>query len=407
MSEAMQTDVLIIGGGGVGASLALALAKEGLSSVVCDPIPFEAATAPEFDGRAYAVALSSIRMLRALDVWPAIAPKGQEIKDILVSDGRPGENASPYFLHFDHRELGPEGFGVMVEDRDLRAGILGAAGAAPLVSYLDGVAAEDWEISEGWATARLSDGRTVRARTLVGCDGRNSRVAQRAGIDRTTIEYGQIGLVCAVAHEKPHHGVAHEYFLPAGPFAILPLQGNRSSLVWTEREDMAEAMRNVSDEIYLAEVRRRFGTFLGEVALEGKRWAYPLNLTVARRTVAPRMALAGDAARGMHPIAGQGLNYGLRDAAALAQVLGEAARLGEDIGSLAVLERYQRWRLPDTTVISLATHGINRLFSNDLAPVRLARRVGLWAFGQVGPLRRGAMAAAAGAQPGLPKIMSG
>ncbi|MEM1419860.1 MAG: UbiH/UbiF/VisC/COQ6 family ubiquinone biosynthesis hydroxylase [Pseudomonadota bacterium] len=403
----LRTDVLIVGGGVIGGALGLALAREGLSSIICDPTPVETATAPEFDGRAYAVALASRRMLRALGLWSQIEPDAQEIKDILVSDGRPGEKASGCFLHFDHREIGSEGFGHLVEDRHIRSAVLRAVEKEPLVTYLDGVRVEDWEQTSAWAHAQLSGGERVQARLLVGCDGRASKVAQKAGIDRTTIGYDQVGLVCAVRHEKPHHGVAHEYFLPAGPFAILPLTGNRSSLVWTERADMAETLREASDAVYLAEIRRRFGEFLGQVELDGKRWVYPLNLTVARSFVGPRVALAGDAARGIHPIAGQGMNYGLRDAAALAEVLGDAARLGEDIGSVAVLERYERWRRPDSTAIALATDGINRLFSNDVPIVRAARRFGLWAFGQVGPLRRTAMAFAAGARSDLPRIMLG
>ncbi|MEO1331275.1 MAG: FAD-dependent monooxygenase, partial [Pseudomonadota bacterium] len=244
-----------------------------------------------------------------------------------------------------------------------------------------------------------------RARVAVACDGRGSRMAAAAGVARDTWTYDQVGLVCAVRHEKPHHGVAHEYFLPAGPFAILPLKGDRSALVWTERRGLAETLAKVDDAAYLGEVRRRFGGFLGALSLEGRRWTYPLSLSVARSFAVDRMALAGDAARGIHPIAGQGLNYGLRDAAALAETLGAAARLGEDIGALDVLRRYERWRRPDSIAISAATHGINMLFSNEIAPVRMARRLGLAAFGAVGPLRRFAMRFAAGDREDLPEMM--
>ena len=402
-----RTDVAIVGGGLVGPALGLALAREGLSSIICDPTPLSKAMAPGFDGRGYALALASRRLLRHLGVWAEIEPETQSIRDILVSDGRVGEKASSLFLHFDHLELGPEGFGDMVEDHHLRLALLQAARREPLIEYWDQTAMTDWRSGPYGTEIVASDGRVVKAAVAAACDGRGSGMRRRAGIGRLLVEYDQVGLVCAVEHDKPHHGVAHEFFLPAGPFAILPLKGNRSTLVWTERGDMADALANVSDAVYLAELRRRFGRFLGEVKLEGRRWAYPLNLSVAHDFIAPRLALVGDAARGMHPIAGQGLNYGLRDVAALAETLGDAAKRGEDLGELSVLKRYERWRRPDSIAIAAATDAINRLFSNDVAPVRWARRLGLYGFGQIGPLRRAAMRFAAGDRGDLPAAMRG
>ncbi|MCI4662490.1 MAG: UbiH/UbiF/VisC/COQ6 family ubiquinone biosynthesis hydroxylase [Neomegalonema sp.] len=402
-----QAQTVIIGGGLVGSALALALAAEGIASVVLDPLPLKVSRARDFDGRAYAIALASRRMLSALGVWEAIAPDAQEILDILVSDGEPGRKASPHFVHFDSRELA-QGFGHMVEDPVLRIALLDKVAASPLIDYRDGTKASSVARDGFGATITLDDGSQIRTPLAIACDGRRSAIAKAAGIERIAAEYDQIGLVCAVRHERPHHGVAHEYFLPAGPFAILPLSGgHRSSLVWTERGDMAEALRSVSDAVYLAELRRRFGDFLGALELDGKRWVYPLNTTVARAFVQERLALVGDAARGMHPIAGQGFNYGLRDAAALAEVLGNAQRYGEDLGDGGVLERYAEWRRPDSLGISLATDGLNRLFSNDMAPVRMLRRLGLSAFGQIAPLRRAAMSYAAGDRTDLPAIMRG
>ena len=400
-----EADVAIVGGGPVGAALALSLARQGLTSVICDPIPREISMAADFDGRAYAVALATRRMLRNLGVWEQIAPEAQPIENILVSDGRVGERAAPLCLRFDRRELGPEGFGHMVEDRVIRAALLNKAAHTPGVTHLHGRAVASCRRDSHWAVASLDNGEMVKARLLVGCDGRGSRIAVEAGIDRAGWSYDQVGLVCAVRHERPHHGVAHELFLPSGPFAILPLTENRCSLVWTERAEMAESLRRASDEQYLAEIRRRFGGFLGELTLAGKRWAYPLNLTVAQRFIAPRLALAGDAARGIHPIAGQGMNYGMRDAAALAEVAGRAARLGEDIGGELVLQRYEQWRRPDSVMIAAATDGLNRMFSNDLEPLRWARRFGLAAFGGIAPLRRAAMRFAAGDRSDLPSLM--
>lgn len=401
----IEADVAIIGGGLIGAATAIALADQGLTAAVCDPVPLEAAMAADFDGRAYAVAAASRRMLERLGLWSDIAPEAQPIADILVSDGRPGEKAAPFFLRFDSAEAGPGGFGHMLEDHVLRRAMLMRLMNEPLATHLPGVSARVADASGARAALSLSDGRQLRAALVVACDGRRSKAAAAAGIDRSGWDYDQVGLVCAVAHERPHHGVAHEFFLPSGPFAILPLTGDRSALVWTERADRAEALRSVSDAFYTAEIRRRFGDFLGQVDLIGKRWAYPLSVTVARSFTGPRLALAGDAARGIHPIAGQGMNYGLRDAAALAEVAGMGANRGEDIGAPDVLTRYERWRRPDSVAIAAATDGLNRLFSNDLAPIRLARDLGLKAFGSVAPLRRAAMKFAAGDRPDLPAIM--
>ena len=404
-AKGASADVAIVGGGLVGAALGLALAREGLSSVICDSAPLAAAMAPGFDGRGYALALASRRLLQNIGVWGEVAPKAQPINDILVSDGRIGERASAHFLRFDALELGPQGFGDMIEDHHLRLSLLQAARAEPLIEYWDAAALSVWRTGPYGAEIETDDGRRAKAALVVACDGRESRLRREAGIGRVHKRYGQVGLVCAVAHEKPHYGVAHELFLPGGPFAILPLKGDRSTLVWTERADMAEALSAVSDEIYLRELRRRFGDFLGGIALEGRRWAYPLSLSIAYSFVGDRLALVGDSARGMHPIAGQGLNYGLRDAAALAETLGDAARRGEDLGEASVLTRYERWRRPDSVAIAAATDALNTLFSNDLGPARLLRRLGIDAFGKIGPLRRAAMKFAAGDREDLPAAM--
>ena len=410
----IQTEVAIVGGGLVGAALALGLAQREIDVMVCDGLSLERQLSDDFDGRAYAVALSSRRFLAHLGLWERLSPNAQEIADILVTDGRPGERTSSLHLHFDAAEMGPAGFGHMIEDRHLRQALLEAARATDRIQYLDTVSAAlespDRSVGRDAAAGRrpvltLGDGRRVQADLVVGCEGRSSRIAEAIGVDRLRAGYDQVGLVCAIAHEKPHNGVAHELFLPSGPFAILPLTGNRCALVWTERADLAASFERCSDAVYVAELRRRLGGFLGEISLIGKRWAYPLSLQVADRFVGPRLALAGDAARGIHPIAGQGMNHGLRDAAALAEVLGDAAQRGEDIGALDVLRRYERWRRPDSMVISAATDGLNRLFSNDIVPVRWARRVGLDLFGRIGPLRRAAMKAAAGDLASLPRSM--
>ena len=250
-------------------------------------------------------------------------------------------------------------------------------------------------------------GGAVRARLAVAADGRDSALRREAGIAVTTWRYPQVGIVCTVAHERPHRGIAHERFLPAGPFAILPMTGNRSSLVWTERSDLAPAMMALGEAEFGSEVALRFGDFLGRLDVVGPRWSYPLALVHAERYADRRLALVGDAAHAIHPIAGQGLNLGLRDAAALAEALVDDRRLGLDIGAAGALERYQRWRRFDSLVLMAATDGLNRLFSNDIEPLRLARDVGLAAVNRAVPLKRFIMRHAMGTLGRLPRLVRG
>jgi len=253
----------------------------------------------------------------------------------------------------------------------------------------------------------LEDGRTLRAPLVVGAEGRNSTVRQAAKINTIGWDYPQVGVVATVRMQHDHAGVAHEYFLPSGPFAILPLTERRASLVWTESRQRGGALRNARSEVFEAHLRRRFGDFLGDVAVEGPRFVYPLGLSLAERMSAPRIALLGDAAHGIHPIAGQGLNLGLKDAAALAEVLVDAARLGEDIGAETVLDRYGAWRRFDNTMLAAATDAFTRLFSNDIAPVRLARGLGMAMVNRIGPARRFFMQEAGGAVGDLPRLLRG
>ena len=253
----------------------------------------------------------------------------------------------------------------------------------------------------------LEDGSSLSARVLAGCDGRQSQVATRAGIGRMGWDYRQTALVCAIEHERPHHGIAHQFFMPPGPLAILPLPGNRSSIVWSENRAAAEAISALDAPGYLAALRPRFGDFLGEIALAGARFSYPLGLSLAESFTAPRIVLVGDAAHGIHPLAGQGLNLGLRDVAALAEVLAEAFRRGQDIGAADTLETYQRWRRFDTALLVGATDGINRLFSNDNPLLRLGRDLGLGLVNRLPALRRGLIREAAGIAGDLPRLLRG
>lgn len=402
-----HADIVIVGGGLNGPALALALAKSGFRVVVVDARAATARADVGFDGRAYALAVASKRLLEVIGVWPRLEGRVQPILQIKASDGVAGQGPAPFFLSFDHAEMeeGPMGF--MAEDRLLYAAFL-AAMAEVGIELISGETVVSQEVTAQGAEVVLASGRVVRGSVLIGCDGRGSGVAARAGIGRTGWRYGQTALVTAIRHEKDHQGIAQQFFMPSGPLAILPLAGGHlSSIVWSETEAQAAAIQALGDADYLEALRPRFGDFLGEIALAGERFTYPLSLTLANSFVAPRVALVGDAAHGVHPIAGQGLNLGLRDVGALAQVLIEAQRRGEDIGAADVLERYQRWRRFDSTALALGMDGVNRLFSNDNPVLRLGRDLGMGLVNAVPGLRRGFMRQAAGLSGEVPRLLRG
>jgi 2-octaprenyl-6-methoxyphenol hydroxylase len=383
----IDSDLIIVGGGLNGPALALAAAQGGLSSTVIDALPVDDRKARGFDGRSYALALTSQRLLSAIGLWDGLA-----------------DNAQP--MHFDHAEIEEGPMGYLVEDRYLRRAFLDAMEAEPLITlrHQERVVAQD--TSDG-ASVTLASGEVLKGRVLIGSDGRRSGTAERAKIKRTGWGYGQTALVCAIEHEKPHGGIAHQFFMPSGPLAILPLTGNRSSIVWSETEDNAKRINALEDADYLNALRPAFGDFLGEIKLAGARFTYPLNLTIANSFIGERLALIGDAAHGVHPIAGQGLNAGLRDVAALAEVMIMAVRRGEDIASPLVLERYQQWRRFDTATLAVATDTFNRLFSNDNPILRMGRDLGMGLINSVPSLRRNFMREAAGLTGDLPKLMTG
>jgi len=406
--RAMDADVLIAGGGLNGPALALALAQGGLRVTVVDARPAPAREQPGFDGRAYALAIASRRLLSAIGIWGGVAAKAQPIMRIEVTDGRVPGPPSPLFLAFDAAEIEEGPMGHMLEDRFLYAAFLAAMRAEPRITLLPGESVVAQEAGAAGVTVVLASGGRLAARALVGCDGRGSGVAARAGIGRITHRYGQTALVTALHHEGDHRGTAHEYFLPAGPFAILPLAGgHHSSIVWCERHADAEAIDALPDADYLVALRARFGDFLGPLTLAGPRFRYPLSLSLAERFVAARVALVGDAAHGVHPVAGQGLNLGLRDVGALAEVLVRAHRRGEDIGSAGVLDEYQRWRRFDATALSLGMDALVRLFSNDDPLLRLGRDLGIGAVNRIAPLRRRFIRQAAGLTGALPRLLAG
>ena len=397
-----------------GATFALAAAQGGLKVVLADPQPFSAQVTPTFDGRSTAVAFSTFRMLDALGVGDALRPHACRMDHILVTDGRrPGaasSKPSSAFLRFDAKEIaggnGGEPLGYMVENRRIRAAL--AQGVAAAGIEVRAPASVQTVLVDGVrATVTLSDGNVATAPLVVGAEGRGSTVRKTAGIGAVGWGYGQSGVVATVRLGRDHGGVAHEYFLPSGPFAILPLTEQRASLVWTETTRRAEALREASDDAFSAHLMRRFGEFLDGAVPEGPRFIYPLSLELAEALTGPRTALIGDAAHAVHPVAGQGLNMGLKDAATLAEVLVEAMRLGEDIGSEGVLDRYAQWRRFDNVALAAGFDAFVRLFSNDLPPVRLARDLGMAAVNRIGPLRRAFMQEAGGATGDLPRLLRG
>jgi 2-octaprenyl-6-methoxyphenol hydroxylase len=409
-----QPDVIIAGAGVAGATLALALARAGLSPVLVDPQPFERQLAPDFDGRAWAIAYACFRQWRALGLADALEPYAQRIEQILVTDGRaPGAASgrqSPFYLRFDSDEIADrtegEPLGYLLENRHVRAALAEALAAAGVpVMAPARVASVAFEARA--ARVRLADGRELRAPLVVGAEGRNSVVRDAAGIGVVGWDYRQTGVVATVRMALAHEGVAHEHFLPGGPFAILPLTGNRASLVWTESLARGAALAGASPQMFQAHLERRFGDFLGDVSVEGPVFTYPLSLRVAERLTAPRAALLGDAAHGVHPIAGQGLNLGLKAAAALAEVIVDARRNGEDIGAETTLERYAAWRRFDTQALAVGMDAFVHLFSNDNPLLRLARGAGMAIVNRIGPARRAFMHEAGGAVGDLPRLLRG
>ena len=403
-SDRRDHDLIIIGGGLTGLTLAVAVAGAGLRTLLVEARPLEDAVAPTFDGRVTAVAPASRSLLEGIGVWPEVVGQAEPILDIEVRERTASEG-----VHYDHRELDGRPLGHIVENRVLNRalvqrarGLEGDALRVAAPARLRGL-----DPAGGRAEVRLDDGTTQRAPLIAACDGRNSPTRAAAGIPAARHDYRQTGLVATFAHSRPHRGLAIERFFPSGPFAILPMTGQRSSIVWAAEQRLARELIALPDEGFLDEASERFGARLGTLELAGPRFHYPLSLVRAARLTGARVALAGDAARAIHPIAGQGWNLGLRDVAALAEVVVDARRLGLDPGAADILARYERWRRFDSLALVSVTDGLNRLFANDILPVRISRELGLRAVDRLPPLKRLFMRHAAGLLGDLPRLMRG
>ncbi|GAA0784964.1 ubiquinone biosynthesis hydroxylase [Roseibium denhamense] len=398
-------DVVIAGGGYVGLSLAVALktADPSASCAIIDPKPMDDL---HKDPRASAIAAAASRMLSQLGVWDTLKEKAQPINEMIVTDSKLRDSVRPVFLTFDGETTDGEPFAHMVPNGLMMPALYEAAQKLGVVFFAPGMA-ETFRTHSNHVDLVLADGSELRTRLLVAADGVRSKLRDLAGIRTVDWDYGQSGIVTTVKHERPHLGRAEEHFLPAGPFAVLPLPGNRSSLVWTEKTADADRLVRSDDFTFELELERRFGHHLGTLEIDGPRRAYPLGLKLAREFVKPRFALVGDAAHGIHPIAGQGLNLGFKDVAALAEVLVDARRLGQDVGGMDILERYQRWRRFDTFQMGVVTDVLNRLFSNDIDVIRAVRDFGLGLVDRMPKLKSQFIKEASGFAGPVPKLLSG
>lgn len=398
----VKADLLISGAGVVGMTLAYALAKQGLKVVIVDTLDVEKSLSDEFDGRSYAISYAPYVMLKTIGLWDKIGIEAQAINEIHVTDGD-----SPVFLHFDQAELGDGPLGQMVEVRHIRAGLYDAIKEHKNITLCAPDKISRTENFPSHVAVTLESGMIIEAALLVGAEGRGSTLRQQNDIKIRVWDYKQTGIVTTVEHELDHQGIAHEKFYASGPFAILPLQNNRSSIVWCEPPERAKTIMELPERSFNAELEKKFGNFLGEVKSLGLRWAYPLTMQLADDYTGERFCLIGDAAHGIHPIAGQGFNLGLRDIAALCEVLVDAHRLGGDIGSELVLERYVHWRRTDNNILALGMDGLTRLFSNDNPIITFARRAGIAAVEEMPPVKKFFMQHARGTVGKLPKLLRG
>lgn len=408
LTEHREFDVLISGASFAGLALAQALSRATAGSLsICLIDPREKKTHAGADVRAFALGAASKNVLEALGVWDEIASLSQPVLSIDITDSPLEAGVRPVLLNYDNRLPESEAASYIVPGAALAQSLERAAAGSAGVSLINPAAIASYTIEAGGAIVTLNDGRTLCAKLLVAADGRNSSLRDLAGIKTVGWDYGQDGIVTIIAHERPHNGKAVQHFLPGGPFAILPLPDQRSCITWSEQRDEARRILALDDASFLAEVEKRFGGKLGPLKLAGPRQSWPLSMHLARQLIANRVVVIGDAAHGVHPIAGQGLNLGLRDVAALTEVLVEAARIGLDIGNARTLEHYERWRRFDNWISATVFDGLNRLFSNDTALLRSAREAGLGIVDRLPGLKKMLVTEAAGLSGEVPRLLRG
>ena len=401
----LDSDIIIVGGGLNGSLLAIAAAKIGFSTIVLDSKETHSDELNSFDGRSYALAASSVRLLKNLDIFEDIRDCSQPILDIEILDGKLVQGPSQFSLHFDNNEIHDGPMGYMIEDRFIQKALFAKIIASKRIDYKFESKVIKHYRQGSYISIRLDNGQKLRTKLVVGADGRNSDIAKQAKIKKSGWRYKQNALVCAIEHEIDHKGLAWQYFLPSGPLAILPMTGNRSSIVWTEKTKDADAISLLDDNQYMEILNSRLGSFLGKSKLIGGRHSFPLELRIADRFIDDRLALIGDAAHSVHPIAGQGLNAGFKDVAVLAHVIQDSCQRGEDFGSLGVLKRYEEWRRFDSVQLAYSTDLFNRLFSNENEALQLIRNIGIKILDSIPAAKRNIIKEAAGITGELPRLM--
>ncbi|RJF81395.1 FAD-binding protein [Azospirillum cavernae] len=402
----LAAEVVILGGGLAGLSMAAALATAGVPVVCIDQDSPDRQADDGFDIRTTAIAYASMKVLEGAGVWKHMVDKAGPMLDIRIAD-----QFSPLFVHYDHTELAVDGqhrpFGWILDNKDMRRALFARVAELPGLIHLAPAKATAITRNRSGASVKLADGRVVRAKLVIGADGRKSLAREGAGIKVRRWSYDQSAIICTIHHSEPNKGIAVEHFMPNGPFAVLPMTENRCSIIWSEKRSLVQTYLDLPDDQFIEELSRRSGGYLGEITLATRREAWPLSVLLAERFIAERLALIGEAAHAIHPIAGQGLNLGLRDVAALAEVIVDAHRLGLDVGGPEVLARFQRWRRFDTVLLAAVCDGLVHLFSNNIPPIRLARDLGMGLVNRLPPVKRFFMKHAMGIVGDLPRMIRG